>query len=116
MEIKTSRHPLINTLANTNLIRKPHSIREVEERNRCRPASDIVLVAEVWELTVAEYRSFCNSCLESRPEFKGKGGCVKYNGTQFPSVIALCCPNRPTLLIDPEGCDYARYIGLLNKF
>lgn len=61
MEIKTSRHPLINTLANTNFIRKPHSIREVEERNRCCPASDIVLVTEVWELTVAEYRSFCNA-------------------------------------------------------
>lgn len=116
MEIKTSRHPLINTLANTNLIRKPHSIREVEERNRCRLASDVVLITEVWELTTAEYCSFCNSCLKSRPEFRGKGGYAEYNGTRFSSVIALCCQNRPPLLIDPEGCDYARYIGLLHKF
>ena len=57
MEIKTSRHPLINTLANTNLTRKPHSIREVEERNRCRPVSDIVLVAEVWELTIPAWKA-----------------------------------------------------------
>ena len=87
MEIKTSRHPLINTLANTNLIRKPHSIREVEERNRCRPASDIVLVTEVWELTVAEYRSFCNACLESRPEFKGKAVVSNITGHSFRLLL-----------------------------
>ena len=37
MEIKTSRHPLINTLIHTCLVRKPSSLREVEEFSRHPP-------------------------------------------------------------------------------
>ena len=109
MEIKTSRHPLINTLIHTRLVRKPSSLREIEEFSRHILNRTAVL------MTAAEYSDFGNSCLKSRPEFCGKGGYTQYQGKPVLSVIALCCHGKPTLLIDPEGYDYARYIGLLDK-
>lgn len=115
MEIKTSRHPLINTLIHTRLVRKPSSLREIEEFSRHILNRTAVLITEVWELTAAEYSDFGNSCLKSRPEFCGKGGYTQYQGKPVLSVIALCCHGKPTLLINPEGYDYARYIGLLDK-
>lgn len=115
MEIKTSRHPLINTLIHTRLVRKPSSLREVEEFSCHILNRTAVPITEVWELTAAEYSDFGNSCLKSRPEFCGKGGYTQYQGKPVLSVIALCCHGKPTLLIDPEGYDYARYIGLLDK-
>lgn len=109
MEIKTSRHPLINTLVHTCLVRKPSSLREVEEFSRHILNRTAVLITEVWKLTAAEYSDFGNSCLKSRPEFCGKGGYTQYQGKPVLSV------GKPTLLIDPEGYDYARYIGLPDK-
>ena len=114
MEIKTS-HPLIGTLANTNLIRKPHSINDVEEGNRNYPFAEVVLITEVWELNPGEYRLFRASYLRSTPMFSGKGGHIKYQGVYLRSVIALCCKGEPTFLINPEGYDYARYIGIRNN-
>ena len=69
MEIKTSRHPLINTLIHTRLVRKPSSLREIEEFSRHILNRTAVLITEVWKLTAAEYSDFGNSCLKSRPEF-----------------------------------------------
>lgn len=47
MEIKTFRHPLINTLVHTSLVRKPSSLREVEKFSRHPLNRTAVLITEV---------------------------------------------------------------------
>ena len=33
-------------------------------------------------------------------------------GNDFMFVIEITCPNRPTLLVDTEGFDYAKYVAI----
>ena len=45
--------------------------------------------------------------LAKREWLAGKGG---YQGN-IKQAIALVCPGRETLYIDPSGSDYGRYVG-----
>ncbi len=112
MKIK-SQHRLLNTLANTNLVRKPCCIKEVTDCNRNYPFAEVVLITEVRELTVFEYKDFMAN-FNSVPEFSGKDEFVKYRGVYLRPVTALCCDGKPTFLVNSGGTDYAYYIGLHN--
>jgi hypothetical protein len=47
--------------------------------------------------------------LNGRSWLKGRGGWDK-NGVR--RAIALKCPGRITLYVDPSGYDYGRYVGV----
>ena len=97
MEIKTSRHPLINTLIHTRLVRKPSSLREVEEFSCHILNRTAVLITEVWELTAAEYSDCGNSWLKSRPEFAARVVIPNIRGS-------LCCLSLLFVVMASRPC------------
>lgn len=58
-------------------------------------------------MTEAEYNAFIARPLAKREWLAGKGG---YQGN-IKQAIALVCPGRDTLYVDPSGSDYGRYVG-----
>jgi hypothetical protein len=64
-------------------------------------------VSETREMTEAEYNAFIARPLAKREWLAGKGG---YQGN-IKQAIALVCPGRETLYVDPSGSDYGRYVG-----
>lgn len=88
--------------------RKPVDWHEIESGSRpdCGEAIP-TQVAETREMTEAEYNSFIARPLAKREWLAGKGG---YQGN-IKQVIALVCPGRETLYVDPSGSDYGRYVG-----
>lgn len=69
-----------------------------------------VLITETREMTPAEFDGFASSLLRSRPWLAGRGGTL-LEGTL---CVEVCAPGRPTLYINPEGGDYARYVARLG--
>jgi hypothetical protein len=67
------------------------------------------IVTEELALSAIEYDSFLSSPLGRRSWLKGRGGWDK-NGVR--RAIALKCPGRITLYVDPSGYDYGRYVGV----
>jgi hypothetical protein len=67
------------------------------------------VVTEELALSAIEYDSFLSSPLGRRSWLKGRGGWDK-NGVR--RAIALKCPGRITLYVDPSGYDYGRYVGV----
>lgn len=66
-----------------------------------------VYVTETKELTTAAFDDFANSLLVSRDWLRGK------RGGRLGSYlcIEISAPGRPTLYVNPEGSDYARYVA-----
>ena len=54
------------------------------------------------KLSLTEWNGFCTSLLESRPYMAGKGG---------EECILVSC-GWQSIVVDPQGYDYARYVGL----
>lgn len=93
-----------------------------------------VKVEEEITMFPAEYNHFANNLLEDRWFLAGKGGTdstadVKIDSREdflalskeqveewragaYRLVIAIKCEGRKTLYVDPQGHDYARYVGL----
>ncbi len=100
----------VGQLINITLVRKPSNLEELEqdikdgwgERTRAK-------VEEVKKLSTSEYDKLCKNFFAHTSWLDGKGG------TALPehvtSVIEVQAPGRKTLYIDPEGFDYARYVG-----
>jgi hypothetical protein len=88
--------------------RKPVDWHEIESGSRpdCGEAIS-TQVSEIREMTEAEYDAFIARPLAKREWLAGKGG---YQGN-IKQAIALVCPGRETLYVDPSGSDYGRYVG-----
>lgn len=72
-------------------------------------------------LTREEYIHFCWNLLEPAAEIaqilKGNGGHFKDEDDEWTcNVIAVCCEGAPTLYINPEGYEYARYVFVERGF
>jgi hypothetical protein len=81
-------------------------------RSGTRPGAGVprpTIVTEELALSAIEYDSFLSSPLGRRSWLKGRGGWDK-NGVR--RAIALKCPGRITLYVDPSGYDYGRYVGV----
>jgi hypothetical protein len=59
-------------------------------------------------MTEAEYEAFIARPLAKREWLAGKGG---WKNNDVRLAIALVCPGRETLYVDPSGSDYGRYVG-----
>lgn len=102
-----------------------------------------VLVDEIMLFTAADYHAFCNNFLTDFDWLSGKGGFnsdynpVDENGDTLPQdklfggaypkeleswrsksyTIGLLCVNTANdemIVVDPEGYNYARYVGFLS--
>ncbi|MDK1379782.1 hypothetical protein QN078_05310 [Ralstonia nicotianae] len=82
--------------------RKPADLSQVRGQEYAE-----VYVTEIKELTTAEFDDFAGNLLVSRDWLRGKGG--GRLGSYF--CIEVIAPGRPTLYVNPEGSDYARYVA-----
>ena len=85
--------------------RKPADLSEVGGFGNTR-----ILVTETREMTQSDFDSFASNLMKSRDWLRGKGG-----GTGDGYVcVEVHAPGRPYLYVNPEGCDYARYVARLG--
>ena len=68
-----------------------------------------VRVVEDKNLSQSDYDKFTADFFASQPWLDGKGG-IDEDGTRH--VIQVTAQDRQTLHIDPQGHDYARYVGI----
>ncbi|WP_197339941.1 hypothetical protein [Ralstonia solanacearum] len=85
--------------------RKPADLGEVRSKEYAE-----VYVTETKHLTPAEFDEFASGLLVSRDWLRGKGGGMldRY------LCIEVTAPGRPTLYVNPEGSDYARYVARVD--
>ena len=63
-----------------------------------------VHITETLSLSPAAYDALTDSFTASRDEFRNKGGAE--------ACLLIHAPGRPSLVIDPQGYDYARSVAL----
>ena len=92
------------------MVRKPSDIDEVMELcQRYNVQAEEVMVAETVNLPPVRYNAVCRNPLDDYIFLSGKGG---YDEENHRQVVALKCPGRPTLYVDPSGSSYCRYMGI----
>ena len=84
--------------------RKPHDHHDLETFTS--PAQ--YTVVEHRAMSTAEYDAFASDFYAAREWLKGKGG---YSDSGAVKAIEVTAPERPTLLVNPEGYDYAKYVA-----
>lgn len=90
------------------MVRKPSDIDEVIELCRCyNNQAEEVTVAETVNLPPLWYDAVCRAPLDDYIFLSGKGG---YDDENHRQVVALQCPGKPTLHVDPSGSSYCRYM------
>ena len=111
-----SEHSLYQTKGNTMktvkiyMVRKPSDIDEVKELCRhYNMQAEEVIVAETVNLPPVWYDAVCQNPLDDYIFLSGKGG---YDDENHRQVVALQCPDKPTLYVDPSGSSYCRYMGV----
>ena len=88
--------------------RKPADLSEVTQPFFQHSTPETYIVTETIAMTEAEYDEFGRTLLHDRNFFEGKGGTNKQGEILCLKITA---PNRRALLINPEGCTYARYVA-----
>lgn len=95
------------------LVREANSVEEAQhkiELGQCHVGRAII--KETIEFTTAEYDELANNLLKPNPKIAGEGG-YTFDGTIF--VLRIKAPERENLYVDPEGYDYAVYVGFEVK-
>lgn len=94
---------------NISLVRKPLNMKEVEKAIRKGEADRVkAVVDKSYKLSENEYDKFVYNFMVHTTYLRGEGG-VDSDGTVH--VIEITAPARKTIYVDPEGYDYARYVG-----
>ena len=94
------------------MVRKPSNFEEV--KNLCKKyvlEVSEVLIEETIHLPLVWYEAVCQRPLDNYIFLSGKG---VYDDTGHRKVVAIKCPNKPTLYVDPSGSSYCRYMGVEN--
>lgn len=92
------------------MVRKPSDIDEVKELcRRYNNQAEEVVIAETINLPPVWYDAVCQNPLDDYIFLSGKGG---YDDENHRQVVALQCPGKPTLYVDPSGSSYCRYMGV----
>jgi len=95
-------------IVNVRFIRKPCNIEEMTadlEQYDIRPVLSEVI--EIWDMSADEYDIFAADFFAHHQRLNGKGG----RTGNLHQVIEINAPERKTLYVNPEGFDYARYVG-----
>jgi hypothetical protein len=89
------------------MARKPADLSELSVYTG-RPQK--IYITETVLLSAQEFDVFSNRLLVSRDWLKGKGGAT----ADAVFCVEVTAPDRPFLYVNPEGSDYARYVGQLG--
>lgn len=90
--------------------RKPSDIDEVKSLSQGEGRS-WAKISEVIDLDEKQYNKLTKRPLDDYDFLKGKGG---YDDDGNRSVVAVTSKGKPTLLIDPSGSSYARYMAIME--
>lgn len=94
---------------NITLIRKPYNMKEVEDDIRKGHGDRVkAIVDKSYKLSANEYDKFVYNFMVHTTYLSGEGG-VDPDGTVH--VVEITAPGKKTIYVDPEGYDYARYVG-----
>ena len=86
------------------MVRKPSDIDEVMELcQRYALQAEEVVIAETVELPAVWYDAVGLCPLDDYIFLAGKGG---YDNENHRQVVALKCPGKPILYVDPSGSSY----------
>ncbi|WP_298031768.1 hypothetical protein [uncultured Desulfovibrio sp.] len=88
--------------------RKPTDLSEVRNPYIRNETAEPYTIEETITLTPLEYDRLGRNLLDSNPAFSGKGGATPDGITK---CIAVKAEGRKTLLVNPEGYDYARMVA-----
>lgn len=95
-------------------------------------STDRVKIVEIVTLTADEYEDFCDGLLEDRDWLAGKGGSDStanvgegkhffqftdderkaWMAESYRVCVAVQSEGKRTLYVDPQGYNYARYVGI----
>jgi hypothetical protein len=89
------------------MARKPFDLSEVTCYTG-RPQK--IYITETVQMSAQEFDAFSSRLLVSRNWLKGKGGAT----ADAVFCVEVTAPDRPFLYVNPEGSDYARYVGRLG--
>ena len=95
------------------MVRKPSDFEEV--KNVCKKyahEAEEVIIEETIYLPLVWYNTLCQRPLDNYIFLSGKGG---YDDAGHRKVVAIKCPNKLTLYVDPSGSSYCRYMGVENE-
>lgn len=69
-------------------------------------------ITDIVELNEEQYNYFINNLLDDYKFLEGKGG-WKYEDEEvlYYLGVAVTCEGKETLLVDPSGCSYVRYLN-----
>lgn len=94
---------------NITLIRKPQNMKEVESDMRAGHGDRVkAVVDKSYTLSKSEYEAFVYDFNRHTTYLSREGG-VDPDGTVH--VVEIKAPGMKTIYVDPEGYDYARYVG-----
>lgn len=94
---------------NISLVRKPYNMKDVDEDIRSGNADRVkAIVDKSYKLSASEYDKFVYNFMVHTTYLSGEGG-VDPDGTVH--VVEITAPGKKTIYVDPEGYDYARYVG-----
>ena len=97
-----------NTTLAARFVSKPNNLHDLNARAaEARPQP--TRIKEVVELTAPEFDAFTSNFFATTPWLAGKGG-----GMAIIDAIEVRALDRPRLLVNPEGYDYARYVAVLD--
>ena len=92
------------------MVRKLSDIAEVKELcRRYNAQAEEVTVVETVNLPLVWYEPLYQCPLDNYIFLSGKGG---YDDFGHRKVVAIKCPGKPTLYVDPSGSSYCRYMGV----
>ncbi len=99
------------TTITTYMVRKPTDLDEVIQMTRKygRQESETMVIAETIALDEQTYKAVADHPMVDRDFLAGKGG---YNEAEQRTVIKLTCKGKKSLLVDPSGSAYCRYMGI----
>ena len=95
------------------MVRKPSDFEDV--KTLCKKyahKAEELLIEETINLPPTWYEALCQRPLDNYIFLSSKGG---YDDLGHRKVVAIKCPNKPTLYVDPSGSSYCRYMGVENE-
>lgn len=110
-EAEPESPPLPIIEANIRFVRKPCDLDEAFASLNAGDRVTRIQIQARKSLTEAEYDAFADRLLADQEWLAGFGGSLD---AKTRRVVEVTAPNRPTLYIDPQGGNYARYVGIAD--